>query len=231
MTTETNKAKRARARLKFEKMAQETTPYRIYMRGRYIPVLPGVFSPKYFTDAFWFPKEVPKLVGKRSLLEIGTGTGVIALFSALGGSVKVVATDINPAAVKNAKATFKTHRVHIDVRLGDIFDPIKPNEKFDVIFWNHPFHYSTVKPKNILLRGGFDYRYQSLRKFFKGAKKHVAPGGEILLGTGAVARVDLIKKMSKENGYSCRLVKKEMVPSKNRPGAFIDTRIYSFVPR
>jgi release factor glutamine methyltransferase len=213
----------------FEKMRSETSPYTITMLGKRIPLLPNVFSPKYVTDVKWFAKHIPTIVKKRSFLEIGTGSGVIALFVSLNGASKVVATDINPDAVRNARQTFRLHNVPASTRCGDVFKPIKKNEKFDVIFWNHPF-FSTVKPRDMLARGAFDYKYKSLRAFFHDAKRHLSKGGEVLLGTGKAARISEIKKIAQTNGYTCTLIKKETIPSKHRKGIVMDARIYSFKP-
>ena len=215
----------------FERMGQDSGLYTIRVLGKEVPVLPGVFSPKYFSDVKWFAKEVPKIVRKRSFLEIGTGTGIIALFTALHGAGKIVATDINRAAVHNARKTFHLHKLKISVRHGDMFQSIQANEKFDVIFWNHPFHYSRKKLKSSLLQGGFDYRYESLRAFFAGAKEHLTENGEVLLGTSKNARLDLIKKFGGLYGYRCILLKQESIPSERRKGVTMDVRIYSFRPK
>ena len=215
----------------FKRMARDAEPYEIQILGKNIPLLPGVFSPKYFSDVKWFAKEVPRIVGKRSFLEIGTGTGVIALFVALSGAKKLMATDINPVAVRNAERTFGLHRIEASVRLGNVFAPIRKSEKFDVIFWNHPFHFSDEKPKSMLERGGYDHQYKSLRAFFAGAKNHLAPGGEVLLGTSKNARLDLIRRFAREYGYRTSLLKQEAIPSERRKGVGIDVRIYSFRPK
>src|SRR5258708_3024379 len=94
-----------RAAQKFVRMAADLDEYRIVVFGKSIPVLPGVFSPKYFSDVAWFAKHIPRIAGKRSFLEIGTGTGVIGLFVALNGAHKLVVTNINPAAIQNARKT------------------------------------------------------------------------------------------------------------------------------
>ena len=215
----------------FKRAAQHRESYIVRVRGKDIPVLPDVFSPKYFPDAVWFAKELPAIVGRRSFLEIGTGTGLIALFVALNGAQRVVTTDINPAAIENARQTFAEHGVKIAVRCGDVYKTIDADEKVDVIFWNHPFHYSLEKPPNLLLRAGFDYKYRDLQTFFAGAAKHLNPGGEILLGTGNMARINEIKRIAYANGYRWTLLKKEAIPAQEGSSAERDNRIYSFKSR
>lgn len=216
---------------KFAQMEAEGEPYEFELDGKTIPVLPGVFSPKYFSDVDWFAREVPRLVGNRSLLEIGTGTGIIALFVALVGSGRILATDVNPRAVKNAEETFRRHGIRAAVRESDVFSAIAREEQFDVIFWNHPFFCATEPVPTMLARGGFDYHYESLRAFFAGAKTHLNPGGEVLLGTSKTANLGEILRMARTYGYRARLVKKAQIPSRRRPGVFMDARIYSFRPK
>ncbi len=209
------------------KMSRHKKPYFIRMLGRRILVLPGVFSPKYVSDVKWFARKVPRIVGKRSFLEIGTGTGVITLFVALNGTKNIITTDINAQAVKNARRTFRLHKLSIPVRVGNVFEPIKKQEKFNVIFWNHPFHY-TKRAKNALEKGGYDYQYGSLRSFFRDAGNHLTANGEVLLGTSKNARLDVIRALGREYGYVQKLIKQAETPSEHRKGVKIDVRIYSF---
>jgi release factor glutamine methyltransferase len=220
-----------RAVKRFRLMGRRKKPYKINMFGKIIPVFPQVFSPHYFSDVQWFAKEVPDLVKQRSFLEIGTGTGVITLFVAMSGARRVVATDISAMAVSNAKETFRLHSLDIPVLCGDVFAPVPKTRAFDVIFWNHPFHYTEKRPKSFLLRGGFDYRYEGLHKFFKGAKSHLTKEGEVLLGTSKTARIQEILRIARAYGYTSKLAKSERISSVHRPGVFIDVRIYSFKPK
>jgi release factor glutamine methyltransferase len=202
----------------FGKMRDEQDSYEIECDGKHISVLPNVYSPRYFTDSLWFAKELPKLVGCGSLLEIGTGTGIIAVFCAAVGA-KVVATDINPAAVRNARRNAQMHHLGISVRQGDLYDPIQADEKFDVIFWNHPFHNARVPITDILLRAAFDYQYAGLSRYIRQAAAHLSCDGKLLLGTGDRANPDTLRAMADENGYSVIVLKEEEMPLENENSA------------
>jgi ribosomal protein L11 methyltransferase len=54
-----------------------------------------------------------------SMLDVGCGSGVLAVAAARLGFEPVVALDHDPAAVEAAKANVQANRVQVDVRLGD----------------------------------------------------------------------------------------------------------------
>lgn len=191
----------------YDKVRKEKSPHEIKVDGIDMVVLPNVFSPKYFVSGSVFAGIIRKIVKQKSLLEIGTGSGIVALFCALNGA-KVVATDINPAAVKNTKLNFKKYKLRGSIRLGNVYDPIKRKEKFDYIFWNHPFNNWHKPVKDVLLQAGFDYKYRGLNEYIASARKHLLPKGRLLLGTGNFSDLAMIKKIAKKNNYSIKLLEK-----------------------
>jgi release factor glutamine methyltransferase len=81
-------------------------------------------------------------VAKGSLvLDMGTGTGILAIAAALLGASKVVAVDINPFASKCAlrNANLKGLQGQISTLIGDLFSPLQENAAFDVILFNPPY--------------------------------------------------------------------------------------------
>lgn len=76
-----------------------------------------------------------KINSGESVLDIGTGTGLLAILAAkLGG--KVTATDILSEAIQLAKNNSLKNKVDINVKKSDLFGSI--NGKFDVIIANVP---------------------------------------------------------------------------------------------
>ena len=71
------------------------------------------------------------------LLEIGTGTGIIAILASKITD-RVIAVDINKYAVECARKNSEINHSDIDIKLGDLFDPVK-DEKFDIILFNTPY--------------------------------------------------------------------------------------------
>lgn len=171
----------------------------------------NVYSPDQFLDTSFFSKELPKIVGKSSLLEVGTGTGAIGIFCALNGA-DVTLTDINPDAVKTARINAQKYGLNLDVRESDIFDALKKDEKFDYIFWSHPYNNWPETVEDMLLKSGLDYNYNSLTKYIEDSKNHLNANGKLLLGTGSSADINSILNIASKNDYSISLVKASGMP-------------------
>jgi len=77
-----------------------------------------------------------------SVLELGTGAGLIALECARKGA-KVICSDINPFAVRltrrNIERNQRLLKGPIEVRQGDLFHVLRPSERFDKIVFNPPY--------------------------------------------------------------------------------------------
>ncbi len=202
---------------------------RIKLFGYSFVILPDVFSPSCSSDTEWFAKKLIPYVKNLSFLEIGTGTGIIAALAALNGSSPVVATDINPNAIENAKLNRQLLKLDFSIREGNVFDPINENEFFDAIFWNHPFNYSEERSlqEDPLGSSVFDYRYEALEEFLHKGKKHLKKNGKIFLGSSNIARIQLIKQIAKKEGYSFTLLKKSEVPAYKTRKVKMDVRLYA----
>ena len=74
----------------------------------------------------------------QSVLEIGTGSGIVAMYaSRLTDSITV--TDINFDACLLAEKNFKDNGIeNIEILFGNLFEPVE-NRKFDVILFNTPY--------------------------------------------------------------------------------------------
>ena len=74
----------------------------------------------------------------QSVLEIGTGSGIVAMYaSRLSDNITV--TDINFDACELARKNFDANAIeNIEILFGNMFEPVK-NRKFDVILFNTPY--------------------------------------------------------------------------------------------
>lgn len=208
--------------------AKAKGPYHVEYGGLSLVVLPNVYAPEFFNDSLWYAQQLREIVGKKSLLEIGTGTGVIGIFCAKEGA-KVVATDINPDAVENARLNASHHKLSISVREGNLYEPINEDEKFDFIFWAHPFNNWDIPVDDMLLRSGIDPRYESLKGYISGAKDHLISGGKLLLGTGDSADLKTIAELADQSGYQLKLLREIEQPLEVGMDKRIKDLIYEFV--
>ena len=70
------------------------------------------------------------------VLEIGTGTGIIAIHCAKHGC-RVTATDVVAEALDLARENAQQNTVDVNLLEGDMFEPV--DGKFDVIVFNPPY--------------------------------------------------------------------------------------------
>lgn len=195
-----------------EESQRETFPYTIVQCGRPFIVLENVFSPKHLPGCELFAEKLPISPGI-TVLEIGAGTGVIAVMAALRGARRVVATDINPAAVENIRRNASEHGLDdiVDVRCGSIYEPLEANERFDLMFWNIPFLLvDTATPLSLLQRSVADPGYESAREFLVGGRKHLTSQGRLLFGfSSTVGNLDALGELARGNGIDLELFHRE----------------------
>ena len=155
--------------------------------GGTITIFPHVYVPSDQSVPTMFGEYEQLMKGKR-VLDMGTGTGVLALLAARLGAAKVVATDSNPNAVKNARLNAERLRLDeiVEVRdSGDLFDPVR-GEIFDVILFNAPWIQG--EPQTLYDTANYDPGYRVLDGFFVRASDHLSAEGKILLQYSDVSR-------------------------------------------
>jgi release factor glutamine methyltransferase len=195
-------------------------PATFTMYNREWDLLPDVFAPIYSPStstamALLGLDESPVLPRTGSLLEIGCGTGVIAVSAALAGCDRVVATDINAAAVRNAAMNAVRHGV--DQRFAavqsNLFDQLDGQERFDTIFWssNYVFAPSGYEYQNAHEYAYVDPGYQAHRRFLAEAPRWLAPGGAILLHFSTRGDVAGLLRIAGECGRGLHMVGNKVV--------------------
>ena len=147
--------------------------------GTPIMMLPGVFDGIRLRSGAFLAQTFAALPipANAQVLDLGTGSGVGAIFAARRAA-RVVATDINPEAVRCAQVNaLVLHLDHkIQVRTGDLFEPVC-DEQFDVILFNPPFYRG--QPRDIA-----DHAWRSpdvFDRFLHELPTHLCPGGFALV--------------------------------------------------
>jgi ribosomal protein L11 methyltransferase len=74
-------------------------------------------------------------VAGRSVLDLGTGTGVLAIAARRLGADRVVAMDTDPDAVAAARDNTARNEAPVDLREGSV-DALRPGEHFDLVLAN-----------------------------------------------------------------------------------------------
>ena len=153
------------------------------------------------------------------VLDVCTGSGVIAVFSAYKGAKKVVALDANPDAVKTAKENAMLHGFAdtIDVRLSDMFDALQANEQFDVITGNLPFRNKTAT--DYVESSQWDTNLEAHRRFFTEVNKYLKPNGRIYLSQANFGAVDEMKQLADASRFAVKLIGQKTMPN-NDPRIF-----------
>jgi release factor glutamine methyltransferase len=128
--------------------------------------------------------------GASSVLDLGTGSGAIALaIKKHAPSIKVTAVEASAAALAVARRNAVKHNLEADFRHGRWFEPVA-GERYDVIVSNPPYvaqgdpHLEALRfePRSALAAGadGLD----AIREIACKAPAHLAPGGWLLLEHG-----------------------------------------------
>lgn len=167
--------------------------YRDFWSGRF-KITPEVLIPRPETELLVEMSLARIPVGQAmSVLELGTGSGIIAISLAMERpEISILATDISAAALEVARENAEKHRItQIDFRICDWFESI-PGKKFDLIVSNPPYvakndpHLNQgdlrFEPK-IALESG-DFGLDALKTIADNAREWMQAGGTLLLEHG-----------------------------------------------
>jgi release factor glutamine methyltransferase len=143
------------------------------------------------------------------VLEIGTGSGIVSLF--VRDIADVVATDINPSAVRNARLN------GIQVVRTDLFDGICA--RFDLVIFNPPYLPTSDDERlngwlNRAFDGGPTGRAE-IERFLMNVDDILAPGGRVLLVISSLTGIDETKKLFEVHGFSVDIISSKKVSFEN----------------
>ncbi|MGI9309606.1 MAG: 50S ribosomal protein L11 methyltransferase [Gammaproteobacteria bacterium] len=187
---------------------EEGVTFKSSKLGAEIDILPGVFNPYEAERTVLVIMENNRELfeGKR-VMEIGTGSGIISLYAAKLGAAKVVATDINPAAIKTAtqnaaKLGFADIMEPRLVTLDDIsaYAVIGEDESFDVIISNPPYALDLDASGNDAVTDTGELGFSIVR----GLKQHLNPDGTVILWCNSLFYHAVMAKFAAHEGYTVR---------------------------
>lgn len=207
-------------------LQDQSTPERREMwleeAGVNIPIWPGVFPSDKGEGSSQLRTVLmskgDEIAGK-TVLELGTGNGTVAICAAAQNAAKVVATDLNSTARSNARESFDSCIDELRGRLTlidadvDVFDGLAEKlpvnvERFDWIIFNPPFLGADWRTEAVLdiagignLASVFDVGQLTLCKFLVGARKHLSAKGSLLLAYSDDMPLEQFRWLTDRLGY------------------------------
>jgi len=164
-------------------------PRLINFLGKKILLCPGVFDPRTITTKF-FIKNM-QIKHKSKVLDLGTGTGIIAIFAAKKAK-KVIAVDKSKKAINCAKQNAKINNINnIAFIKSDLFEKVK--EKFDIILFQPPYIKGKAKKE-------IDHTFienNTVKRFLHVARKYLHKKGYIIMSYSTLGELENMLKIAK----------------------------------
>jgi release factor glutamine methyltransferase len=148
----------------------------------------------------------------QSVLEIGTGSGLVSMYASLLTD-DVTATDINYNALELAEKNFKLNNINtIKLEFGDLFEPVK-DRKFDVILFNTPYLPTDSDDiinddLNYAFDGGLDGR-KVIDRFINQVSNHLNDRGIVQIIQSSLSDNDRTLDMFDRNGFVAEIAESE----------------------
>jgi release factor glutamine methyltransferase len=153
-------------------------------------VPPGVFSPP--SDAYTLAAVLREHAPGRDVLDLCTGSGILAVSAGLAGARSVTAVDVSRRAVLAARVNGLLNGVRVRTRRGDLLGAV-PGERFDVIVANPPYLPAVTDDEPLGLdratEAGPDGR-RFVDELIAAAPAHLRPGGVLLVVHSSINGVE-----------------------------------------
>ncbi len=169
-----------------------------------------VYHPHEWSSTRFLMAALPDVTGL-DVLEIGGGSGALALAIKQRGAAKVVATDISEKACATMECNALLNHLDIDVRHGDMFAPLKDGERFDLMIFNLPL---MDKPIDYSAEVALcDPDGELLSRFLLGLPEVIKPEGAALfthadisapLPLGISGQVRVVAEMQRNDPADCK---------------------------
>ena len=151
-------------------------------------IFPDVFNPVLLRSGVFLARNLPLPVRSNApqsmrarALDVGTGSGIAAIFAARLG-YQVVGVDLNPEAVRCARINVLLNHLEelVEIHRGDLFVPVA-GQRFDLVMFNPPFFRGVPSDR-------LDQAWRApdvIERFAGGLGQVLGPGGEarIVLST------------------------------------------------
>lgn len=176
--------------------------------GFNLRVRPTVFHPRFFLSSEYFATFLDGLdLSGKSVADIGTGSGILALAAARAGAAEVLALDINPHAALSAQENAHANGFGSRVRAAcmNLLAALPARPLFDVILSSPPKH--AGEPRDLADQGWHaGPQYRNVAALFAQAKERLKPDGILYVMVSSDSDLDLFGRLIDEAGFRARLV-------------------------
>jgi release factor glutamine methyltransferase len=162
-----------------------------------------IYSPA--EDSYLLQKYVNKYSKNKTVLDIGSGSGIQAETALNSKAKSVLATDINPESIKLLRSK------KINAINSNLFTKVKG--KFDLIIFNPPYlplDKREDKESQLATTGGKNGD-EIIVKFIKQSKSHLTDKGIILLLLSSLTPKDKILQLIKNQKMTYKIIGSEKV--------------------
>ncbi|MBM7440315.1 HemK2/MTQ2 family protein methyltransferase [Streptomyces sp. HB132] len=183
-------------------------------RNTRLMTLPGVYAPQHDTRLLMAALNKETIAPGTEVLDVGTGSGALALRAAQLGA-RVTAVDIARRAVVTARLNALLHRRRITVQRSDLLASL-PGRSYDLVICNPPYVPSPVGrlPGHGAARAweaGCDGR-AILDRVCATAPAALRPGGRLLLVHSGLCDSDVTLRHLSDAGLRAQVSVRALVP-------------------
>lgn len=182
-------------------------PATVEIKGILIKTHPKVYEPAEDSELL-----INNLVDvkNKTVLDVGTGTGIQAINALKKGAKKVVGIDINPYSIETAKENAILNKLELNNSIffleSDLFSSI--NERFDVILFNAPYLPTFEDEKleeylNYAFDGGEDGR-KVLDRFIREVGDYLNENGVVQIVQSSLTGEDKTIEMLEKYGFKAK---------------------------
>ncbi len=187
--------------------AGDVRSYTAGVRDLILELHPRVFPPLPVSLAL--ARAVPDLAGQTAA-DLGTGTGLLAGFAATRGAARVVASDLNPEAVRLGRRNMQRNGLQNIVEVEEADWLPASSGGFDFIVSNPPFMQLTPRMRSVLsaehvlaLDGGVGGAV-SIVAVIRSAARHLNSSGRLLLAIPEWCDQGMISDALLESGLAAK---------------------------
>ena len=176
---------------------------------------PGVYRAESDTQVLIDEMRRGAYAAGRRVLDVGTGSGAVALAAARAGASSVTAVDLSARSVAAARLNAALAGLAVDVRRGDLFAPVA-GERFDLVVSNPPYVPAATArlPRHARARcwdGGVDGR-AVLDRICAGAADVLSADGQVLLVHSALCGTQATVDALGDAGFAPSVLARVTIP-------------------